>query len=113
MENPIQRRTKKTADREAYMREYMKAYRVKNKSHLNNLERSRYFKSQGMPVALMKEFGELSGLIYKLKNLFLEIIYNQPTIGERVIEELLRVEEGEGPLADMMANPFQEIGANI
>jgi len=102
MENPIQRRTKKTADREAYMREYMKAYRVKNKSHLNNLERSRYFKSQGMPVSLIKEFGEISGLVYKLKILFLEIIYNQPEVGERVIEELLRDDD-----------PPQEIAAAV
>ena len=89
---------KKTADREKYMREYMKAYRVKNKSHLNNLERSRYFKGQGMPVSLIKEFGEISGLVYKLKVLFLEIIYNQPELGEKIIEELLKVEDGEAEL---------------
>lgn len=104
MESTPQRRTKKTADRDAYMREYMKAYRVKNKSHLNNLERSRYFKTQGMPPALGKQFGEISGLVYKLKTLFLEILYNDPDIGEKVIEELLKVEEGE-------ANPVQEIAA--
>jgi hypothetical protein len=95
MEKTTERQTKKTADREKYMREYMKAYRVKNKSHLNNLERSRYFKGQGMPPSLIKEFGEISGLVYKLKVLFLEIIYNQPDIGEKIIEELLKVEEGE------------------
>ena len=97
-----ERHSKKTADRDAYMREYMKAYRVKNKAHLNNLERSRYFKTQGMSPDLMKQFGEISGLVYKMKTLFLEILYNDPEIGEKVIEELLKVEEGE-------ANPPQEI----
>tara|TARA_R110000868_G_scaffold131790_4_gene342052 strand:- start:1109 stop:1435 length:327 start_codon:yes stop_codon:yes gene_type:complete len=107
MENATERRTKKTVDREAYMRQYMKEYRVKNKAYLNNVERSRYFKSQGMSPELMKQFGEISGLVYKMKNLFLEILYNNPEIGEKVIEELLKVEEGE------LVNPPQEIAALI
>jgi hypothetical protein len=90
-----EQKVKKTADKEKYMRDYMKEYRVKNKARLNNLERSRYFKNQGgMPPELMAEFGEISGLIYKLKTLYLEIIYQHPELAEKVIDELVKVEDG-------------------
>lgn len=91
MEN--QPKIKKTADKDEYMRNYMKQYRVKNKSHLNNLERSRYFKNKGgMPPEMLIEFGEVAGLIYKLKNLYLEIIYHKPDLAEKVIDEMIKVE---------------------
>lgn len=89
------KKKKLTADKEQYMRDYMKNYRVKNKERLNNLERSRYFMHKGdMPKTMMVEFGELAGLIYKLKNLYTEIIYHKPDIAEKVIDELLKVEDG-------------------
>ena len=72
------------------MNEYMKQYRLEKKEHLNNLERCKYYKKKGLPQELIDKYGEYSGLVFKLKNQFKELIELKPEFLESIIEEILK-----------------------
>lgn len=69
---------------------YMKDYRLKHKEHLQNLEKCKYYKKKGLPQDLIDKFGEHSGAIFKLIQLFLELKENKPEYSDLIIQELLK-----------------------
>jgi hypothetical protein len=81
-------RKKKTED----INEYMRQYRLDRKEHLNNLDKCKYYKKKGLPQELIDLFGEHSGLVFKLKNQFQELVDQKPELYELIIEELLKIE---------------------
>jgi len=70
---------------------YMKQYRLERKEHINNLEKCKYYKKKGLSQELIDQFGEHSGLVFKLKNQFQEITDQNPELYELIIEELLKI----------------------
>lgn len=70
--------------------EYMKQYRLEKKEHLNNLERCKYYKKKGLNNNIIDQFGEYSGLVFKLKNQFKELIQLKPEFSELIIQEILK-----------------------
>jgi len=78
---------KKTED----INQYMKQYRLEKKEHLNNLEKCKYYKKKGLPQELIDQFGEYSGLVFKLKNQFNEIVDRNPELYDSIIEELVKI----------------------
>jgi len=79
---------RKTEKKTENINEYMREYRLKRKEHLNNLEKCHYYKKKGLPQDLIDTFGELSGLVFKLKSLYKEIVEKNPDISPKIIQEL-------------------------
>ncbi len=66
-----ERKPKKTDDICAYMREYRK----NNKTHVNNLEISRYYKKKGeIKQEIIDKFGSITGCVVKLSNMLKDTV---------------------------------------
>jgi hypothetical protein len=92
------KKEKKTAD----LTEYYKEYRDKHRTHINRLEKVKYYKDRyNLEAGFIKKFGEFSADVYKLHKDFITIKEQCPALIPHILT-LLDTEIDEGK--DMPTN---------
>ena len=80
-----QTKEKKSAD----MNKYMKEYRDKNLQHFHNIEKTKYYKKKyNLDDVFIEQYGEFSGDVYKLVNVFKDIKQKEPQLIPHILKML-------------------------
>jgi hypothetical protein len=79
---------RKVVNKTENINEYMKNYRAERKTHYQNIDKCKYYLKKGLTQELIDNYGELSGSVFKFKNLYNELINQNPDIKEKLLNEL-------------------------